>query len=262
MKGSFFFTRFILFFLLLFAVIALHLFHVFGQSSECVQRQRVMFVGGYHVQLCYLFLFPTQQSRHPQREVCARTCVCVRYSLLAFSVSLSLWPTGGRLMPLSAADTLPPHFFPLPCRPRSLLSSFSLVLYFFFFCLFLCTYRRSTFVSVSHSGSRAARGAISVEIKGAGLQIEAVGFKVAAVISMLNSQGIFFLILIIILKQPLKGKYASHHLHVCCSATTLRPGKTASLLSWIFPGFWLTHKQLRWMNIFTLWVLVSFTEMD
>lgn len=133
MKGSFFFTRFILFFLLLFAVIALHLFHVFGQSSECVQRQRVMFVGGYHVQLCYLFLFPTQQSRHPQREVCARTCVCVRYSLLAFSVSLSLWPTGGRLMPLSAADTLPPHFFPLPCRPRSLLSSFSLVLYFLFF---------------------------------------------------------------------------------------------------------------------------------
>ena len=75
------------------------------------------------------------------RERCV--CVCVR----ACSVSLSLRPTGGRLMPLSEADMLPSHFSVLPPRPLS--RSVSLSLSPFFLSLLLFSPAVSSFLSLS-----------------------------------------------------------------------------------------------------------------
>ena len=89
-----------------------------------------------------------------QREkcVCTHVCVCTQGSVRACSFSLSLRPTGGRIMPLSEADMLPPHFSLLPRRPLSLSLPFfySLLLCFLSFSVSLYSPHRQTQHSCPH----------------------------------------------------------------------------------------------------------------
>lgn len=92
-------------------------------------------------------------------------------------VSLSRRPTGGRLMPLSEADTLPLHFPLLPRRPRSLSLSLSLVhslspllsfsLSFFF--LFFLLSPSSPFLTDKHTCRRQTVG-MEIAAMGRGLE--------------------------------------------------------------------------------------------
>lgn len=151
----------------------------------------------------------------------------------ARSVGLSLWPTGGRLMPLSEADMLPLHFFFCPIGltlsyflSSSFFSPFSLC--FHLVSLFFHLHFSQTNTFVPHPSRTAVRHTIGIEIaRGRGCCVKRLGFKPVTVISMSEKRGRFFF------SFPFKndaqlGVNMLHMAHCycccCCSATILWPG--------------------------------------
>lgn len=97
------------------SLIFLCLFHVFGQMNS--SEFGVVGISCWWLPCAGFICCMLTRPRHPkadiQRERNVLLCVCLRL------YTLFLWPTGGKLMPLSGPDILPPHFSLLPCRPVS-----------------------------------------------------------------------------------------------------------------------------------------------